>query len=426
VTAEPPPRFVDLPNSLVSVTSAVDVLIVGGGSAGFSAAVAAARNGAEVLLLERFSYIGGLATGGLIILLLTMDDGAGRQAVGGLCQEIVGRMERRNAVHYPPREQWNDPDSKLIDHYSQWGLVWGSPAPGGHRVRYSVAFDAHEFIYAADQMLKEAGVRVLYQTWACEPVVDNGSVKAIVIQNKAGRQAIATKVVIDATGDGDIFAGAGESFELERVHPWLWFEMANVEAAAVPRRGLFFHTPGGGRVLVPWGGEARVNRKIDATDPAEVSAALTDGRDMVMNEAGRLRSTVPGFENATVSLMADQLGITESRRLQGDYVMTREDLDRRFDDVIARTGHWTKYDCVYNIPYRSLLPRSLDNLLVAGRCISVDHRVHHATKEIPPCMATGQAAGTAAALAIQSGDSVKELDVAVLQKQLRAQGAILD
>ena len=250
MTAEPPPRFVDLPNSLVSVTSAVDVLIVGGGSAGFSAAVAAARNGAEVLLLERFSYIGGLATGGLIILLLTMDDGAGRQAVGGLCQEIVGRMERRNAVYYPPREQWNDPDSKLIDHYSQWGLVWGSPAPGGHRVRYSVAFDAHEFIYAADQMLKEAGVRVLYQTWACEPVVDNGSVKAIVIQNKAGRQAIATKVVIDATGDGDIFAGAGESFELERVHPWLWFEMANVEAAAVPRRGLFFHTPGGGRVLV--------------------------------------------------------------------------------------------------------------------------------------------------------------------------------
>ena len=123
MTAEPPPRFVDLPNSLVAVTSAVDVLIVGGGSAGFSAAVAAARNGAEVLLLERFSYIGGLATGGLIILLLTMDDGAGRQAVGGLCQEIVGRMERRNAVHYPPREQWNDPDSKLIDHYSQWGLV---------------------------------------------------------------------------------------------------------------------------------------------------------------------------------------------------------------------------------------------------------------------------------------------------------------
>jgi len=388
--------------------------------------VAAARNGAEVLLIERFSYIGGLATGGLIILLLTMDDGAGRQAVGGLCQEIVDRMERRNAVYYPPREQWNDPDPKLVEHYGQWGLVWGSPSPQGHRVRYSVAFDAHEFVYAADRMLKDSGVRVLYQTWACEPVVENGSIKAIVVQNKAGRHAIAATVVVDATGDGDIFAGAGESFELERVHPWLWFEMANVDEAAIPGRGLFFHTPGGGRVLVPWGGEARVNRKIDATDPVEVSAALTDCRDMVMNEAARLRSKVPGFENATVSLMADQLGITESRRLQGDYVMTRDDLDRQFDDVVARTGHWTKYDCVYNIPYRSLLPRSLDNLLVAGRCISVDHRVHHATKEIPPCMATGEAAGTAAALAVKSGVGVKRMDVSLLQNQLRAQGAILD
>jgi len=105
--------------------------------------------------------------------------------------------------------------------------------------------------------------------------------------------------------------------------------------------------------------------------------------------------------------------------------MTREDLDRPFDDVIARTGHWTKYNCIYNIPYRSLLPRSLNNLLVAGRCISVDHRVHHATKEIPPCMATGEAAGTAAALAVKSGVNVKQLDLAMLQKQLRAQGVIL-
>jgi glycine/D-amino acid oxidase-like deaminating enzyme len=426
VTAAPEPAFIDLPESRVSVTSEVEVLVVGGGSAGLSAAVAAARNGADVLLIERFSYLGGLATGGLIILLLTMDDGAGRQAVGGLCQEIVDRMDHRKAVYYPAREQWNDSDPKLVEHYAKWGLVWGSPSPEGHRVRYSVAFDAHEFVYAADQMLKEAGVHVLYQTWACEPVVENGSIKAIVTQNKAGRQAIAAKVVVDATGDGDIFAAADEPYELERVHPWLWFEMSNVDAAAVPGRGLFFHTPGGGRVLVPWGGEARGNRKIDATHPVEVSQALADCRDMVMNEAGRLRNNVPGFENASVSLMADQLGITESRRLQGDYVMTREDLDRPFADVIARTGHWTKYDCVYNIPYRSLLPRSLDNLIVAGRCISVDHRVHHATKEIPPCMATGEAAGTAAALAVRSGVGVKRLDVSLLQKQLRTQGAILD
>lgn len=407
----------------IPIAARPDVLVVGGGSAGLSAAVAAARNGADVMLLERFGYIGGLATGGMIILLLTLDDGAGRQAVGGLCQEIVDRMERRNAVYYPPKQHWDDPDPKLIEHYSQWGLTWGS---GPHRVRYSVAFEPHEFIFAADQMLKEAGVRVLYQTWACEPVSEDGSIRAIVIQNKAGRQAIAAKVVIDASGDGDIFAAAGEPFELDRVHPWLWFEMANVDENAAPGRGFFFHTPGGNRVLVPWGGEGRVTRKIDATNPEEVSEALTACREMVFAEADRLRASVPGFENATVSLMADQLGITESRRLQGEYVMTREDLDQNFDDVIARTGHWTKYDCVYNIPYRSLLPRGLDNLLATGRCISVDHRVHHATKEIPPCMATGEAAGTAAAMAVRSGMGVKELSVHELQKSLRNQGAILD
>jgi hypothetical protein len=179
-------------------------------------------------------------------------------------------------------------------------------------------------------------------------------------------------------------------------------------------------------VLVPWGGEGRVKRKIDATDPAEVSEALTESRAMVFAEADRIRASVPGLESATVSLLADQLGITESRRLQGDYVMTGDDLDRTFDDVVARTGHWTKYDCVYNIPYRSLLTRGLDNLLVSGRCISVDHRVHHATKEIPPCMATGEAAGAAAALSVESRVGVRALDVRALQKRLRDQGAILE
>ncbi len=402
------------------------MLVVGGGSAGLSAAVAAARNGADVLLLERFSYLGGLATGGLIILLLTMDDGAGHQAVGGLCQEIVERMELRKAVYYPPKEQWNDPDPKLVTHYNRWGLVWGG---GPHRVRYSVAFEPHEFIFAADQMLKESGVRLLYQTWACEPIVEDGTIRAVVIQNKAGRQAIEPKAVIDATGDGDLFAAAGEPYELERVHPWLWFEMSNVkdvEKSFEAGRGFYFHTPGGDRVLVPWGGEARISRKIDATDPLEVSDALVECRQMVLEEAGRLRDSVPGFEDASVSLLADQLGITESRRLLGEYVMTREDLDRSFLDSIARTGHWTKYDCVYNIPYRSLLPRGLTNLVVAGRCISADHRVHHATKEIPPCMATGQAAGTAAAMAAAAGTSVKQLDVRLLRKRLQDQGAILE
>ena len=419
-------RHIVLPESRVPIVAEPDVLVVGGGSAGLAAATSAARNGAEVMLVERFGYLGGLASGGLIILLLTMDDGAGRQAVGGVCQEIVDRMERRGAVHYPPEGQWNDPDSQLVEHYSRWGLVWGR---GPHRVRYSVAFEPHEFILAADEMLQEAGVRPLYHTWACEPVVEDGVIQAVVIQNKSGRQAIAPGVVIDTSGDGDLFAAAGEPFELERVHPWLWFLMSNVgdlEEAFQGSKGLFFRTLGEGRVLVPWGGDARTKLRIDATDPVEASEALIECRRMVKEEADRLRGSVPAFRDAYISLIADQLGITESRRLQGEYVMSRNDLNRSCDDSIARTGHWTKYGCVYNIPYRSLLPKGISNLLTAGRCISVDHRVNHATKEIPPCMATGEAAGTAAAMAMQDGVAVKDVDVARLQARLREQGAILE
>ncbi len=418
--------YISLPEARVRIIARPDVLVVGGGSAGLSAAVAAARNGAETVLLERFGYLGGLATGGLIILLLTMDDGAGRQVVAGLCQEAVDRMERHGGVYYPPRDRWNDAAPGLVEHYARWGLVWGS---GPHRVRYSVAFDPYAFISVADEMVREAGVQVLYQTWACEPLLEDGQVRAVVIQNKSGRRAIAPKVVIDATGDGDIFWSAGEPYELERVHPWLWFLMSNaknLEQAFEARQGFFFRTPAEGHVLVPWGGEGRVSRKIDATDPVEVSESLVECRQMVAEEAARLKAGVPGFEDAYVSLIADQLGITESRRLQGEYLMSRDDLDRPFEDAVAKTGHWTKYDCVYNIPYRSLLPRGLSNLLVAGRCISVDHRVHHATKEIPPCMATGQSAGTAAAMAVERGSTVKALDMGSLQKRLKEQGAILD
>jgi hypothetical protein len=418
------PDSITLPQTKIPITARPDVLVVGGGSAGIAAATAAARNGADTLLIERFSYTGGLATGGMIVLLLTMDDGAGKQAVGGLCQELVDRMESRGGVHYPPKDHWNNPDPKLVEHYTRWGLTWGG---GPHRVRYSVAFEPAEFIFAADRMLAEANVRILYQTWACEPIIEDNRITAIVIQNKAGRRAIAPTVVIDATGDGDIFAAAGEPYELERVHPWLWFELGGVDVdrALAQARGLWFRTVGHDRVLIPWGGEASSPRKIDATNPTEVSESLVECRHLVVEEANRLKSTHPGFEDAYISLIADQLGITESRRLLGQYILARDDLNRPFDDTIARTGHWTKYDCTYSIPYRSLLPARITNLLVAGRCISADHRAHHATKEIPPCIATGQAAGTAAALSLAGEQPVAGVDVRALQTKLRDQGAIL-
>ena len=144
-----------------------------------------------------------------------------------------------------------------------------------------------------------------------------------------------------------------------------------------------------------------------------------------MEEVDRLRREIPGFANAHLCHIADQLGITESRRLVGTYMLGRDDVDTPCDDVIAITGHWTKYEALYYIPYGSLLPKEFSNLLVAGRCISVDHRVHHATKEIPPCLATGEAAGTAAALAVRGGIDPRHVNIPLLQQQLQARGAIL-
>jgi glycine/D-amino acid oxidase-like deaminating enzyme len=416
---------VTLPETRVPVIARCDVLVVGGGSAGIAAAIAARRQGADVILVERYGYLGGLASGGLIVLLLTLDDGAGRQVIAGLCQELVGRLEARGACFAPPREDWGRPDEELITRYRRWGLVWGS-AP--HRVRYSVAYDPEEFKYVANTWVAEAGVRLMYHRWASEIVRDGERVTHVVFTSKAGKQAIACDTVIDSTGDGDVFVLGREDFELERVHPWLWFRMVgvqDVEASQAARDGFFFRTVQPGQVLMPWGAAERIDRRIDATDPDDLTHAEIECRRMVMEEVERLRRQVPGFQDAYLTDIALTLGITESRRLVGRFVLGRDDLDRPFGDVIAVTGHWTKYDCTYQIPYRSLVPRRIENLLAAGRCISVDHRAHHATKEIPPCFATGEAAGIAATLSLRRQVPVSAVDVGELQSLLRTAGAWL-
>jgi glycine/D-amino acid oxidase-like deaminating enzyme len=418
-------RFIDEPARQTPVYATTQVLVVGGGSAGACAAVAAARSGADTMLVERSGALGGLATGGLIILLLTLDDGRGHQVVGGLCQEVTDRVAARGAAYFPPRDEWGSPDETLVARYMRWGLVWGS---GPHAVRYSVAYDPEEFRFALNTMCEESKVRLLLHSWACEGIRDGDRLRGVVFQGKSGRFAILADVVIDATGDGDVFASVGVPFELEKVLPWLWFRMggvSDVDAAFDAGAGCL-RTVNPGQVLFPWGATDRIIRKIDATDPADLTLAELECRKKVMEAVDDLRRTQPHFKDAHICEIARDLGITESRRMVGEYVLQREDMDRPIDDAIAITGHWTKYRALYWIPYRSLLPKEWSNLLVAGRCISVDHRTHHATKEIPPCMATGEAAGTAAAVAIPAGMSVKALDVAALRTRLREQGAIVE
>ena len=426
---------IDEPARQTPIAAETEVLVVGGGSAGTAAAIAAARAGADTMLVERHGALGGLATGGLIILLLTLDDGNGRQVVRGLCQEVTERVSQRGAAFFPPPHEWGTSDAAAVERDRRWGLVWGSPP---HKVRYSVAYDPEEFRFALNEMVTGAGVRLLLHAWACEPILasagalgvgsDGRRIDAVAFQGKRGRFAIRAKVVVDATGDGDLFAAAGCAHDSEKILPWLWFRMGGVTdvARALDEGGWYFRTLGDGQVLLPWGATEKLGRKIDATDPTDLTFAELECRRLVMQEIDRLRAEVPEFRNAHVCEIARDLGITESRRLRGAYVLQRDDMNRDFDDAIAVTGHWTKYGVTYAIPFRSLRTDEVANLLVAGRCISVDHRTHHATKEIPPSMATGEAAGTAAALAVRQGVTLAELSVVELRDRLRRAGAIVD
>jgi NADPH-dependent 2,4-dienoyl-CoA reductase/sulfur reductase-like enzyme len=409
------------------VLTRADVLVVGGGTAGVAAAIAAARGGARVVLAEASSSLGGLATNGLIALLLTLDDGRGKQVIAGLCQELVERMTRLGGAFAPPPEHWGKPDPELVARYARLGLVWGG-ARADHVVRYSVAYDPEVMREALNALALEAGVEVLFHVWAARALVDARRVVGIAFESRAGRQAISADVVIDATGDGHVLASAGCAFELERVHPWLWFRIGGVTDvdAAIAAGAPIFRTTNPGQALLPWGSVARLDRRIDATDPRELSYAELECRRLVMEEFRALRAKFPQLRDAHLCEIARLIGITESRRLVGRRVLLRADRQQPQADAIAITGHWTKYGAVYAIPYGCLVPNELDNLLVTGRCISVDHPTHNATKEIPPALATGEAAGVAAGLALENDGRASDVEVGALQARLRARGAIVD
>jgi hypothetical protein len=392
-----------------------DVLVVGAGSAGIAAAIAAGRRGADVWLVERYGFVGGLATWGLINLLLTLDDGRGTQVVAGLCQEVVDRLDARGDARFPPMHEWGSTDPTAVDRWREWGLIWGAPPDV---VRYSVAFDPEAFCDVAFDLLRAAGVRLRLHSWCAHAYAPDGSIVAVVLESKRGREVVQPKVVIDATGDGDVMVAAGAPYEAVTIPPWLWFRVGGVdEHGGVDDIG--FRTTAAGRRLVPWGPLAR---RVDPLDPDDLTAAELECRDAVRAEVARIRALHP---SAWLDDVARLIGITESRRLVGDYVLEKSDGDRRFADAIARTGHWTKREVVYDIPYRCLTSARVANLLVTGRCISASRYVHQATKEIPPAMATGEAAGAAGVHALAHDGAVHAVDVGELRADLAAAGAIV-
>lgn len=427
------------PERETRVLDRTDVLVVGGGPAGLAAAISAARQGARVDLIERYGYVGGMATGGLVLMLDRMGNDEGEQVVRGLAQEVVDRLDQMGAVIYPPRDAWG---SRAPAEVNTWRHI-GAVGPKSRRVKYSPIVDPEYLKLLGARMLEEAGVRCLFHAWACSAIVPDGTVEGVIFESKAGRLAVLAQVVVDCTGDGDVFAWAGAEFQRQDLPLALVFRLGGVDVERANRfvnenpeefdtlakeLGKAGGTRGGvGGLNVYYrtvrDGIVWCNNSMptaDALDIEELTRVEKDGREMAQITLEFFRQNLPGFEDAFLVDTAAQVGTRGSRRVVGEHTVTKEEWmeERQFEDVIALCSPRTEGEPLIRIPYGCLLPRRVENLLVAGRCISVDPMVHGCARMIPPCLATGQAAGTAAALAVGQGVTPRQIDRKALQASL--------
>jgi hypothetical protein len=431
------------PERETRVLHRTDVLVVGGGPAGLAAAIAAARQGATVDLIERYGYVGGMATGGLVLMLDRMGNDEGEQVVRGLAQELVDRLEEMGAAIYPPPEVWGSTDRDAVNVWRHIGAV----GPRSRRVRYSPTIEPEYLKLVGARMLEEACVRCLFHAWACSSIVSDGAAQGVFFESKSGRLAVLAQVVVDCTGDGDVFAWAGAEFERQDLPLALVFRLGGVDIQAansfVNENPEEFDTlvrelakaggTGGGvgglnaiyyrtvRDGIVWCNNSTPTG--DALDIEELTKAETERRETALITLEFFRKNLPGFEDAFIVDTAPQLGTRGSRRVVGEHTLTQEEWkgEQQFDDVIAMCPPRTEGEPLIRIPYGCLLPRQLENLLAAGRCISVDTAVHNCVRLIPPSLATGQAAGTAAALAVAQGVRPREIDRHRLQAALMKQ-----
>jgi hypothetical protein len=432
------------PARKIAVYHRCDVLVVGGGPSGTAAALAAARAGADVVLLERYNHLGGLSTGGLVIWIDRMTDWQGRQVIRGFAEDVFDRLPPE-AIAGPDRSDWGSTDPAKA-------AYWGQRTAAFHGVvTWSPTIDPERLKLISQEMLLEAGVRLVFHGWAALPIVEEGRVTGAIFESKSGRQALLSRVLVDTTGDGDMFARAGAGFDTDieegdvhhsantafmlagvDMNRWLAFRAGNpdefAQFTALGRERVgFFQTP-----YVSWRNDIALflgprQTGLSAVDVDDQTELEIRSHRFMLAHCDFFREHAPGFENAYMLQSAPQLGVRHTRRLRGVARIERKDWASGTvlaDEIGVSPSVSQKYPLV-SVPYGCLVPRALDGLLAGGRHISCDANSHGFMREIPQCWLTGQAAGAAAALAANRGVQPRAVDVGELQQVLRGQGVYL-
>lgn len=379
------------------VLGACDVLVAGGGIGGVSAALAAARNGARVLLVEPSYLLGGLATAGLVTIYLPLCDGMGRQVSFGISEELLRLSIQHGAEgRYP--------------------AAWLTPGREAERVqgqRFLVQFNPQLFAIAMEQLLLTAGVEILYGTTVCAIRKEDDRVTHAAVESPAGRLAVVLRAIVDATGDADICCMAGV--------PTATYAPGN------PLSAWYYYLEDGTLRLRMLGASDKPEDLLDGNEPPPLSPERFGGLDvrevsrmMALSHAETLRDVLAQREDGggggVPVTIATQPQLRMTRRIVGAYTLDRAEMHTPFADTIGRIGDWRVRGPVYDIPFRALITPQVRNLIAAGRCISVTDEMWDITRVIPACAVTGEAAGVAAALT----DDFSTLDMAALQPRLGA------